>query len=145
MNFVVKRAKESDLKKISEICDESISDPFGLKGFIELFKESHIIILKCLSDSVIIGYVVLSVVGDEAEILSIATAKDFRRKGCAKLLIKEGFRLIKESKVKKIFLEVRQDNICAINFYRGLGFKIIAERKNYYKDKKTALVMTVEL
>ena len=145
MNFTVKEIRENDLGKISKICDDSISDSFGIKGFKDLYKLAHIKILKSVNHTDITGYIVLSIVKDEAEILSIAVGENFRRQGCAKLLMKEGFDLIKKSNVKKIFLEVREDNICAINLYRSFGFKVISERKNYYKDKKTALVMMAEL
>ena len=37
-------------------------------------------------------------------------------------------------------LEVRDDNLKAINFYQKNHFTIIAKRKNYYKNKD-ALIM----
>ena len=145
MSFTVKKINESDLIEISKICDDSISDPFGIQGFKDLYKLEHVKILKSVNQDEITGYIVLSIVKDEAEILSIAVGENFRRQGFAKLLMKEGLNLIKKSDAKKVFLEVREDNICAINLYRSFGFNIIAVRKNYYKDKKTALVMMAEL
>ena len=99
MNFTVKEIREKDLGKISKICDDSISDSFGIKGFKDLYKLAHIKILKSVNHTDITGYIVLSIVKDEAEILSIAVGENFRRQGCAKLLMKEGFDLIKKSNV----------------------------------------------
>jgi ribosomal protein S18 acetylase RimI-like enzyme len=40
--------------------------------------------------------------------------------------------LFKNEKYTKIFLEVSEENIGAINLYNKLGFKVISERKGYY-------------
>ena len=39
---------------------------------------------------------------------------------------------------KDIFLEVRESNIPAIEFYRKNGFEKIGVRKNYYHDTNEA-------
>jgi ribosomal-protein-alanine N-acetyltransferase len=37
-----------------------------------------------------------------------------------------------------VFLEVRESNVGAIAFYRGLGFEGIGMRRDYYQDPKEA-------
>ena len=46
----------------------------------------------------------------------------------------------KDTIASKIMLEVREDNLKAINFYQKNNFTIIAKRQNYYKNKD-ALIM----
>ena len=41
-----------------------------------------------------------------------------------------------------VFLEVKKSNFLAINLYEKNGFKVFGERKNYYKDGSSALMMS---
>ncbi len=71
------------------------------------------------------------------DLTDVFTKEVYRRKGYARKLINY---IIQNTNAKKIMLEVNVENISAVNLYKSLGFKIISERKNYYKDK-TALIM----
>jgi ribosomal-protein-alanine acetyltransferase len=82
----------------------------------------------------IAGYVLLSVVEDEAEIIQISVKESFRKKGFATVLLNEVFRYCEQICVKSIFLEVRASNIPALELYSKNGFKKIGTRKNYYSD-----------
>ena len=75
---------------------------------------------------------------DEREILNLAVAPDFRRKGVARALLDsalQGFR-------GGVFLEVRESNGVAQEFYKSLGFKELSKRTGYYDSPpETAIVM----
>ena len=76
---------------------------------------------------------------DVYEILAIATIKEYRNKGVA-----QG--LLDKIKTKDIFLEVRESNQVAINFYKKNKFKEISIRKNYYsKPNENAIIMKLEV
>ena len=66
----------------------------------------------------------------EYEILLIYVSKHFRKKGLGTQLINK----IKEnnSRLKKIYLEVSQNNSEGIAFYSKMKFKTIYTRKNYF-------------
>ena len=87
------------------------------------------------------GYFALLCVYD-LNFVSVAVAAEYRRRGIAgKLLEKalEGFE-------GDVFLEVRKSNLPAIALYEKLGFKKIAERKNYYdRPCEDAIIMKAEL
>lgn len=85
------------------------------------------------------GYNIILESIDCYEILKIAVADKYRRKGIAeKLLI--------PIKARDIFLEVRESNQKAINFYLKNNFNKIATRKSYYKDNnENALIMKMEV
>ena len=79
----------------------------------------------------------------EYEILLIYVCKSFRKKCLGTRLIKK----IEEnnSTLKKIYLEVAENNLEAISFYKKMSFKKINTRKNYFflKHKKVdALIMS---
>ena len=79
----------------------------------------------------------------EYEILLIYVCKDFRHKGLGTKLLKK----IKENNkcLKKIYLEVSENNLEGISFYKKMNFKKIYIRKNYFsiqEKKSDALVMS---
>lgn len=76
----------------------------------------------------------------EREILNLAVAPSFRRKGIAKTLL--GHELRRRA---AFFLEVRESNMAAQNLYFQFGFREIARRPRYYQDpSEGAIVMQMK-
>ena len=85
------------------------------------------------------GFLLCSEVADEMEILTICVLPEFRRQHIAQDLLFELFRYAKGQKVKRIFLEVAEDNVAAQKLYSGAGFKQTGKREGYYKRKNGAV------
>jgi len=85
------------------------------------------------------GYVVSRALCDgESEILDLATAPEFRRKGVARALLQKLLATPNHS----LFLEVRASNSVAIRFYKSFGFQQVAVRREYYNQpSESAIVM----
>ena len=78
----------------------------------------------------------------EAEILNIAVFKSFQRKGFGQKLLEAFLKIVELKNISEVWLEVRESNLQAINFYRKNGFSKQFERKNYYSEPPgNALVM----
>ena len=84
-----------------------------------------------------IGFITYYEVLDEIHILNFVIKKNYQNKGYGKLLLKM-FLCLYEN--KNFFLEVFKDNIKAINLYKKFNFKIIGERKNFYKNKNAYIM-----
>ena len=69
---------------------------------------------------------------DEADIVDIIVQKEYRNQGIGSSLINYS---IKENKLKKLNLEVKESNINAIRFYESLNFKKIRTIKKYYGNE----------
>jgi ribosomal-protein-alanine N-acetyltransferase len=80
-----------------------------------------------------VGYVFIQDTDEEIEILKIGIIANHRKSGFGKNLIHH-----LQSKKKDIFLEVRADNLIAINLYIQTGFIKIHTRKKYYSDSTNA-------
>jgi len=95
------------------------------------------------------GFIVVRMVADEAEILSIGVDPKQRRNGLAIKLIEEINRRLHAEHIKMLFLEVDIANDPAVRLYRKLRFETVAERAAYYKNqnggKSAALVMRLDL
>ena len=75
---------------------------------------------------------IVAYAAEEVHILNICVGPKYRREGCARLLIKNEILIGTESGAKEIYLEVRVSNLGAIDLYKGLGFKNVGLRKDYY-------------
>lgn len=76
----------------------------------------------------IIGFLYYSDIYDRAEINQLEVEVSHRNCGKATKLLKKMLELVEKS----ITLEVKKDNIPAINLYKKFGFKEKAIRKGYY-------------
>jgi len=89
----------------------------------------------------VIGYGVLSYVGEVADIQRVAVKPRQRRRGMATVLLD---RLLAEAArlgCERALLEVAADNTAALRLYVARGFAEIARRPRYYPGDVDALVM----
>lgn len=96
-----------------------------------------------------VGFVLVRIAADEAEILTIAVRPGHRRCGYGRRLMEEALRRLYGAGVAACFLEVDRANAAATGLYRALGFEVVGERPNYYRSGSpgdgSALVMRVQL
>ncbi len=82
-----------------------------------------------VTENQIIGFLYYSDIYERAEINQIEIDISDRQCGKATRLLKEMINIVR----KNITLEVRKNNIPAINLYKKLGFQEKAIRKGYYE------------
>ena len=71
-------------------------------------------------------------VADEMEILTICVLPEVRRQHQASDLLQEMCSYAKEKNIKKIFLEVAEDNLAAQKLYASFNFVQTGRRSGYY-------------
>ncbi len=84
------------------------------------------------SPEIAAGFVLTRHAADEEELLLIAVAPQFRRRGLGERLISHLFTAAQGRGVHHIFLEMRRGNP-AIALYHKAGFAPIGQRPNYYR------------
>lgn len=83
----------------------------------------------------IAGFVVSgALAAGEGEILNLAVASEFRRRGVARKLLER----VCERHPGDLFLEVRESNQGAQKFYQAVGFKAVGRREGYYENPPEA-------
>ncbi len=78
------------------------------------------------------GFILIRVVADEAEVLTIAVHPDAQKKGIGARLVQDSLRHSAAHGAARSFLEVAADNQAAFRLYQRHGYKETARRKGYY-------------
>lgn len=84
------------------------------------------------------AFLLLRSVAEEAEIISIAVARKYRRKGLALALLNMALDELYDEGILELHLEVDEKNKAAVKLYEGLGFEVVGTRKAYYQGEKGA-------
>lgn len=111
---------------------------YSLNQMKEMLENSNYIIYKLTERECIVSYIILLKIENEYEILKICTNKNFLHLGYATKLIDY---IIKMLDNPRIFLEVRESNIIAQNFYKSCDFNVLALRKNYYGNENAIIMV----
>ena len=140
---MIKKLTNNDIDYIEQIFNlekEIFKNSAFSKSYLNtLIKGDNSFIYVYLIDDKVCGYLMILDSIDVYEILAIATIEKYRNKGIAQ-------ELLDKIKTKDIFLEVRESNQTAINFYKKNNFKEIRIRKDYYSEPtENAIIMKLEV
>jgi ribosomal-protein-alanine N-acetyltransferase len=137
MTAVIEDALVRHLDRLCQIETECFRDEaFTKEQIFQLLKEYNCVNLVARVDGNIVGFVIGMMYVDRkdmyAHILTIDVSPAYRRRGIGRMLLQEIERIFEEKGVKASHLEVREDNVAAINLYRKLGYEKIGKLRNYY-------------
>lgn len=79
-----------------------------------------------------VGFSLIQVIADEAEILTICIVPQHRLRKAGRLLLEASLQGARLSGAQKIFLEVAETNLPARRIYSLAGFEPVGRRKAYY-------------
>lgn len=86
------------------------------------------------------GWIVMSAVGTEADVMTIATTEAARGRGIGRTLLGEGIDWAIDQGASTIHLEVDENNAAALGLYRSLGFEEWGRRPDYYPGADAILM-----
>ena len=139
----IQLASFRDLDRISTIEKETNEYPWTPNNFkSSLDAGNSSIVLK--DNKNILGYAFFSVIGTDSHLLNITISKNYQGRGHGKRILGQVLFQSKVLGATIIFLEVRESNYKAIDFYEKFGFKRDAIRYNYYdgNPREDALLMS---
>jgi len=92
------------------------------------------------------GFLVARIIGDECELENAVVAESSQRRGLGSKLIRSLIDEVRDRKVARIFLEVRESSLAARALYLKCGFAIGGRRASYYTDpREDAVLYTLTL
>lgn len=121
-----------DSPKAAKLHQKAFSKGWKEGVFQEFLQNPLTFGIKIEENQGLSGYVLWRKIADEAEILTLVVDRSRRRKGVASFLITHLCTTLKETGVTRLFLEVAEDNIEGISFYRHHGFVFLSKRPRYY-------------
>ena len=136
------RMNESHVAAVAALEKQFFSEPWDEASVRSELTNKLALWLVAVEDGELAGYVGSQTVLQEADMMNIAVAEGFRRRGIARNLVEE---LIRQLDAYQLTLEVRVSNAPAIALYESMGFRQVGLRKNYYrKPKEDALILRKE-
>jgi ribosomal-protein-alanine N-acetyltransferase len=138
---------EDDLKQILMIEGQSYPYPWSKSNFeAELGKAftRALVLTDDETDAIVIGYIVYWVQADGISLLNVAADPKWRGFGFGMKLMQAMIKEAVQEDIPRIILEVRESNKGAIKLYQSIGFQITHERKGFYSNGETALVMEIK-
>ena len=85
------------------------------------------------------GFALGRLIGDEAELLTIAVAPDLQGRGIGRVILGDFEATASLRGARCIYLEVAENNAAAIALYQSAGYGVVGRRVNYYRSKNGAI------
>lgn len=130
-------AASADCPTLAALARGAHSHPWSERQYRDSLEAGHDGWLLWSREGEAIACCVISRLFDAAEILDIAVAPRWRRRGVAEALLKQVLAQL-PPEIERVLLEVRASNPAARSLYRKLGFCEDGLRKNYYPAENGA-------
>ena len=116
-----------DPSALAALHAEAFAAPWSAAEFADLLGQSGV--FAVVEDD---GFILMRVVLDEAEILTLAVRPAARRRGLGGRLVGQGAVAVARAGASCLFLEVAEDNAAARALYDRAGFRSVGRRRAYY-------------
>jgi ribosomal-protein-alanine N-acetyltransferase len=134
----------TDPHRLASLHAQAFSAPWSANEFADLLTQPGV--MATVEPD---GFILIRVVLDEAEILTLAVAPAARRHGLGRRLVETAAVTAVQAGATRLFLEVAEDNAAARALYDRAGFRQIGRRKAYYAAddgaRTDAVVMSRDL
>jgi ribosomal-protein-alanine N-acetyltransferase len=135
-----------DLNEVFDIESFSSLLPWSKKMFFDEIKNPFSYCFTIRSNGVpqcrVMGFICFRNIGEESELLNICVHPQYRRMGIGKRLMRFYIDFSHGMKIKTFHLEVNVSNQPAIQLYQFFCYQLSGKRRNFYKNKFDALLMT---
>lgn len=131
--FTVLTLKDTDRLAALHRTAFPAGEAWDARQFHDLITQDSVAARGFVQDGEIVSAVLAQVAVDQAEILTLATAPEQRRKGFAARLLEQVETELIQAGITLWLLDVAADNAAAIDFYQQNGFSTDGRRRGYYK------------
>jgi len=143
--MIIREFNPKDLKRVHEIECMSFDQSYGINMFIKLY-DIGTGFLVAENNGYVTGYIIFWIKEEGlGHIISLAVDKYYRKSKIASSLLSKAIDTFKKNNIKKITLEVNENNKAAINFYKKFNFKVDRIVPGYYNNNEAAIVMNYKL
>ncbi len=153
-NFRVRPVDSSHIADLIRIADETNLSPWSAQSYLDEMKNPDAVLLRLESgDNQTVGFVVGRIIlgglieaRTDAEVYNIAVIEPLQKRGLGQVLLDAFLAACRERSAVQVWLEVRESNVQAIQFYERNGFETTQTRNSFYQDpRENALLMRLDL
>lgn len=146
VNIVISPMAREDLEAVAALEMEAFAEPWSREVFdAELLQSNRVYVVAKDPAGVVCGYGGITVVGEDAHLVTLAVAPAHQERGLGSRLM---LRLIGEASARNIrhlALEVRESNQAAQELYQKFGFERAGLRKGYYRTEDAVIMWAVDI
>jgi ribosomal-protein-alanine N-acetyltransferase len=137
MQLTIETATTNLLDTLYEIEKQSFTqEAFSKREIAYMLEDYSSLALVAKTNGVIAGFIIARVDIERGRtfghILTLDVAPQFQRRGVARRLLGELETLLSRKEAVECRLEVREDNVAAINLYKKQGYQTMGRLRNYY-------------
>ncbi len=114
-------------QRLADLHAQAFDAPWSAEAFADLLDQASVFAVG--TDN---GFILIRVVADEAEILTLAVEPQARQRGLGGALVQHGAVEATQRGGARLFLEVAEDNAAARALYAQTGFVEAGRRVGYY-------------
>ena len=146
--MIVRSAREGDVSALLSLEREAFGPTAWREASIRVEltgvpASRYVVVAE--ADGVVVGYAVLMVVAETADVLRVVVATGHRCQGIGGSLMSELLAAAQRRGCATALLEVAADNGTARRLYAEMGFSVIDARRDYYGPGRDALIMSCTL
>jgi [ribosomal protein S18]-alanine N-acetyltransferase len=147
--LAIEPATSRDAPRLAQLHGASFHRGWGESEFETMIAERNTLIHRLRLGRKTVGFAVSRIGADEAEILSVAIDARHRGRGLSRNLLLTHLGHLAGRGVRRIFLEVEENNAPARRLYERAGFSVVGRRERYYRqdngEQLNALLMRRDL
>jgi ribosomal-protein-alanine acetyltransferase len=136
MNLNIRKAEIEDIKSVFEIQEKQHLSYWSIEDYNSEIDNNDAVFLVAESQDKIVGFILARLIATfkVCEIVNFAVVEKYQKQGIGELVLTELLSVLITSNYKKIELEVREQNLKAINFYLKNKFIKDGIRKIFYQN-----------
>ena len=130
--MIIRPAGVTEAGPLARLHAAAFPRSWSVESFADSIAASGTSVLIAELDEAPVGVLVWRDLRGEAEILTVAVASRFRRRGIAMRLVYHALVEARNAEAAVTHLEVAGSNLAAIRLYERCGFRVCGRRKHYY-------------
>lgn len=122
-----------------------LSWDYNPEKITQLMQSDHKNVVVAREDRQLAGFGIMTYRMNHANLDLLGVKLRYRYQGIGRQIVQWLEKVAVTAGIFTVFVQVRQINTGAIKFYKKLGYKVIDERRGYYRGQETAVIMSKDL
>lgn len=135
----------ADVPAIMKIEAVAFVEPWSAALFTEELGRASRCYVGAVAGHELCGYGGLMLVGEDATVLTVAVAPEWREQGVASRILLELMSQARGGGARHMTLEVRESNLPALDLYAKFGFQQAGRRPGYYTTEDAVVMWAVDI